>query len=482
MAKKRMFSSDITSSDKFTEMPPGTQGVYFQLGMHADDDGFLSNARGIIDMIGGKEDDLRLLIMKGFIIATNDGIVVVKHWKMHNKIPPDRYKPTIHQEEYNLLSCDSKGVYYCSNDDYPIQVIDQPNPIPALETKEKKFQKKSITREKWDNAVKNGTLPRAFDYKIKNAFNGYICPVCNEIMILGDSQRKPSILHNTPLSQGGEHELNNISVICISCNNSGFNRMSHSPLNTDLVAEKWFELNGFESNFYDESDTKMGLLTNSKCVCKQTQKIEVVNAENPLNMGIFEEDDEQVCELQMGLLTNPKSDLQRKCDANATQKPICNALYSTKESAKIKGFDSNIDLGSVNTDIDIDNNKKNIYINNNNNNNNINNSYINNNKRENILDDNELKCYGEFNNVMLTNNELQKLQTQYDNWEFLIEKLSCHIASTGRNYSNHYATIKSWELRSIEDTKNKKENVQSENKRDYDFDFLENEILANNNK
>lgn len=111
MAQRRMFSKQITDSDRFLEMPLSSQALYFHLAMQADDDGFLNNAKKIQRMIGASEDDLKLLFAKGFLIAFDSGVVVVRHWKIHNWIQNDRYNPTAYAQELARLRMVNK-IYY----------------------------------------------------------------------------------------------------------------------------------------------------------------------------------------------------------------------------------------------------------------------------------------------------------------------------------------------------------------------------------
>lgn len=111
MAERRMFSKTIVDSDAFLEMPLSTQALYFHLSMRADDDGFLNNARKIQRIIGASDDDLKLLVMKRFVIAFDDGIIVVKHWRMNNYLRKDRYTPTVYQDEFAMLSIKDNGAY-----------------------------------------------------------------------------------------------------------------------------------------------------------------------------------------------------------------------------------------------------------------------------------------------------------------------------------------------------------------------------------
>ena len=84
MAERRMFAKTIIDSDLFLDMPMSTQLLYFHLSMRADDDGFINNPKKIQRMIGCSEDDLKMLIMKQFIIPFESGVVVIKQWRIHN--------------------------------------------------------------------------------------------------------------------------------------------------------------------------------------------------------------------------------------------------------------------------------------------------------------------------------------------------------------------------------------------------------------
>lgn len=107
MAERRMFAKTIIDSDAFLDMPLSAQALYFHLSMRADDDGFINNPKKIQRMLGCAGDDLKLLIAKRFIIPFESGIVVIKHWKIHNYIQKDRYKETVYRQEKMML--DTKG-------------------------------------------------------------------------------------------------------------------------------------------------------------------------------------------------------------------------------------------------------------------------------------------------------------------------------------------------------------------------------------
>ena len=126
MAERRMFAKTIIDSDSFLDMPLSTQALYFHLSMRADDDGFLNNSKKIQRMVGCSDDDLKLLIAKRFIIPFESGVVVIKHWRIHNYIQSDRYKSTVYQEEKAMLQVKENKAYTlmdteCIHDGYSLE-------------------------------------------------------------------------------------------------------------------------------------------------------------------------------------------------------------------------------------------------------------------------------------------------------------------------------------------------------------------------
>ena len=111
MAERRMFAKTIVLSDAFLDMPLSARCLYFTLGMLADDDGFVNNPKSIMRQAGASVDDLNLLIAKRFILTFDSGIIVIKHWRIHNYIQKDRYKESKYLEEKATLMIDEKGAY-----------------------------------------------------------------------------------------------------------------------------------------------------------------------------------------------------------------------------------------------------------------------------------------------------------------------------------------------------------------------------------
>ncbi len=106
-----MFAKTIVTSDAFLDMPLSARCLYFTLGMFADDDGFVNNPKSIMRQVGACTDDLNLLLLKRFILAFESGVIVIKHWRIHNYIQKDRYKETKYIDEKSSLTVDEKGAY-----------------------------------------------------------------------------------------------------------------------------------------------------------------------------------------------------------------------------------------------------------------------------------------------------------------------------------------------------------------------------------
>lgn len=115
MAERRMMSKSIIKSDTFLDMPATTQNLYFHMLLDADDDGFINAPKSIMRMIGAKEDDMKVLVAKQFVIPFESGVVVIKDWKIHNYIQNDRYKPSTLPER-DLLNIQKDKTYTLKND------------------------------------------------------------------------------------------------------------------------------------------------------------------------------------------------------------------------------------------------------------------------------------------------------------------------------------------------------------------------------
>lgn len=115
MAERRMMSKSIIKSDTFLDMPATTQNLYFHMLLDADDDGFINAPKSIMRMIGAKDDDMKVLAAKQFVIPFESGVVVIKDWKIHNYIQNDRYKPSTLPER-DLINIQKDKTYTLKSD------------------------------------------------------------------------------------------------------------------------------------------------------------------------------------------------------------------------------------------------------------------------------------------------------------------------------------------------------------------------------
>ena len=149
MAERRMFAKSIVLSDAFLDMPLSAQALYFHLSMRADDDGFLNNAKKIMRTIGANQNDYDLLVLKSFIIQFEDGICVIKHWRINNYLRNDRYKPTIYTEQREMLEVKENGRYTLKNGlGIPNGYQMETQVSIGKDSKDKDIKEKNIKREK----------------------------------------------------------------------------------------------------------------------------------------------------------------------------------------------------------------------------------------------------------------------------------------------------------------------------------------------
>lgn len=229
-AERRMFAKTIIDSDAFLDMPLTAQALYMHLSMRADDDGFVNNPKRIQRVVGCNDDDFNVLVAKRFILTFESGVIVIKHWRIHNYIRGDRKHDTTYCEEMAMLEIKDNGAYSFNSGLKEIGCDDELDAKPMT------------MRQK---AYAESSLPYSFEYKIRQAFWGKRCPICgiemrDSIDVSGvvDEMHRPSIQHNIPISKGGKHELGNISVICHHCNVTIQNKET-GRLNADEVIEIW---------------------------------------------------------------------------------------------------------------------------------------------------------------------------------------------------------------------------------------------------
>lgn len=129
MAERRMFAKTIIDSDAFLEMPMSARLLYYDLAMRADDDGFVNSPKKIMRMVGATPDDLSILVLRKFIIPFDNGVVVIKHWYIHNYIRKDTYNETPYKEQKALLEFDENKSYRLSDNGLSSRLlpVDEPS-------------------------------------------------------------------------------------------------------------------------------------------------------------------------------------------------------------------------------------------------------------------------------------------------------------------------------------------------------------------
>lgn len=164
MAERRMFAKTIIDSDAFIDMPVTARLLYYDLAMRADDDGFINSPKKIMRMIGASQDDLSILIMRKFILPFENGVVVIKHWRIHNYIRKDTYNPTPYIDEMARLEIDDNKAYKMKVDD----TLTERRRIVDVESTQVRLGKDSIDKdsiEKEKKTAKRFTPPTIDEVK-----------------------------------------------------------------------------------------------------------------------------------------------------------------------------------------------------------------------------------------------------------------------------------------------------------------------------
>lgn len=170
MAERRMFSKQIIDSDAFLDLPLSAQCLYFHLSMRADDDGFVNNARKIQRMIGAADDDCKLLIAKRFLLTFESGVIVIKHWRIHNYIQKDRYRPTAYEKEKAQIVVDVNNAYTEKKDELSTMDTKCIQNVSKVDTQDS-IGKMYVNYNKKNN---NQTHARAYTYKeLVDKFRGF---------------------------------------------------------------------------------------------------------------------------------------------------------------------------------------------------------------------------------------------------------------------------------------------------------------------
>ena len=111
MAERRMFTKKVTDDDNFMSLSSSAQALYLHMSMSADDDGFCNQVSISMFKAHASVQDLQALLERRYIYQFDNGVIVIKHWRMANALRKDRYTPTAFQEELSKLDIKDNGSY-----------------------------------------------------------------------------------------------------------------------------------------------------------------------------------------------------------------------------------------------------------------------------------------------------------------------------------------------------------------------------------
>lgn len=211
MANRRMFSLSIVDTDLFLEMPVTSRLLYYELGMRADDDGFVDNWKKIMRMTGLSEDDMKILIAKKFILPFESGVIVIRHWRLNNYLRNDRRTPTRHKKELEQL--------YLEDDVYELESTEKstllPDGIPVVDTGKDRIGKDSIDKDRVVEEEKEEETAAAKDQVMEfylNNINSAITPY--EAETIDKYQRElPEDLIINAMKEAVEHKARSLAYI-----------------------------------------------------------------------------------------------------------------------------------------------------------------------------------------------------------------------------------------------------------------------------
>ena len=107
-----MFTKKVTDDDNFMQLSSSAQALYLHLSMSADDDGFCNQVSLCMFKAHASVQDLQALLEKRYIYQFDNGVIVIKHWRINNDLRNDRYTETKYAEEKAELNVDDKGIYH----------------------------------------------------------------------------------------------------------------------------------------------------------------------------------------------------------------------------------------------------------------------------------------------------------------------------------------------------------------------------------
>lgn len=202
MAERRMFTKKVTDDDNFMALSSSAQALYLHLSMSADDDGFCNQVSVSMFKAHASVADLQQLLEKRYIYQFDNGVIVIKHWRMANALRKDRYTPTNFKEELAKLKIKSNGAYTFSDDGCRMVANGLPDGCQVVATclpqdsiGKVSIDKNSIVKDSKEKDIdksisKKKTVYYPDDAMLESAFQEYLTmrkkikkPICTEMAL-----------------------------------------------------------------------------------------------------------------------------------------------------------------------------------------------------------------------------------------------------------------------------------------------------------
>ena len=156
-----MFTKKVTDDDNFMALSSSAQALYLHLSMSADDDGFCNQVSVSMFKAHASVADLQQLLEKRYIYQFDNGVIVIKHWRMANALRKDRYTPTNFKEELAKLKIKSNGAYTFSDDGCRVVA----NGLPQDSIGKVSIDKNSIVKDSKDKDIKEKDIDKSISKK-----------------------------------------------------------------------------------------------------------------------------------------------------------------------------------------------------------------------------------------------------------------------------------------------------------------------------
>ena len=199
-----MTSLDVVDTDAFLDMGQGSQLLYFHLNQRADDDGFVSNPKRIMRSIGAMKNDFDILVAKKFLINFEDGVCVIKHWRINNFIRKDIYKPTKYLDLKQTLFIKGNGAYTLSGEEAV--------PVPEGHFSSEFVNDALTERQPSIGKVRVGKVSKGKDSEVKSIVASTTLSPAEEMRLFLDNELKQKEIVALLVSKGVPEDAANREI------------------------------------------------------------------------------------------------------------------------------------------------------------------------------------------------------------------------------------------------------------------------------